>query len=101
MKRCQWCDTSFETDISYKIYCSVECRSGATKEKIAQKYAIKRRTKMMSKSRKCKSCGSSLSAYNDESICHACLINPKDVSKALKELKDIADGKIRPSGDEA
>jgi hypothetical protein len=101
MKRCQWCDNQFETKISYKIYCSVECREAATKEKIAQKYAIKRRAKMMSKDRKCKSCLSPLSAYNDENICHACLVNPKEVTRALKELKDIADGKSEPTGYEA
>ena len=52
---------------------------------------------MMNKKRFCKSCGSQLSAYNDDAICHACEINPKDVAKALKELKDIADGKPKKS----
>jgi hypothetical protein len=97
MKNCQWCDNAFATDISYKIYCSPECREEATKDKIAQKYAQKRRVKMMSKKRFCKSCNSPLSAYNDDSICHACSVNPKDVAKALKELKDIADGKPKKS----
>lgn len=97
MKNCQWCDNAFETDISYKIYCSPECREEATKDKIAQKYAQKRRVKMMSKKRFCKSCNSPLSAYNDDNICHACSVNPKDVAKALKELKDIADGKPKKS----
>ena len=99
MKRCQWCDNQFETNISYKIYCSTECREEATKEKIAQKYAIKRRTKMMGKNRKCKTCGALLSAYNDDNICHACAVNPKEVNKVLKELKDIADGKLEPFGE--
>jgi hypothetical protein len=94
MKRCQWCDNSFETNISYQIYCSSECREHATKDKIAQKYAMKRREKMMKKKRVCKSCGVKLSAYNDDSICYSCSVNPKDVAKALKELKDIADGKL-------
>jgi hypothetical protein len=93
MKRCQWCDDTFETKISYQIYCSSECRESATKEKIAQKYAIKRREKMMKKKRNCKSCGSPLSAYNDDPVCYSCSVNPKDVVKALKELKDIVDGK--------
>ena len=93
MKRCQWCDNSFETKISYQIYCSAECREQATKEKISQKYAIKRREKMMKKRRNCKACGSPLSAYNDDPVCHSCSVNPKDVLKVLKELKDIADGK--------
>jgi hypothetical protein len=93
MKNCQWCDAPFETKISYKIYCSPACREEATKDKIAQKYAQRRRAKMMNKKRFCKSCNAPLSAYNDESICHACNVNPKDVIKALKQLKDIADGK--------
>ena len=31
--------------------------------------------------------------YNDESLCDKCLINPGDVSKALKEIRGIASGK--------
>jgi methylphosphotriester-DNA--protein-cysteine methyltransferase len=95
MKNCQWCDATFETDISYKIYCSPECREAATKNKIAEKYAQKRRAKMMGKKRNCKTCDSPLSAYNDDQICHACSVNPKDVAKALKEIKDIASGKAK------
>ena len=95
MKNCQWCDAAFETDISYKIYCSPECREAATKNKIAEKYAQKRRAKMMGKKRNCKTCDSPLSAYNDDQICHACSVNPKDVAKALKEIKDIASGKAK------
>jgi len=95
MKRCQWCDNTFETKISYKIYCSAECREEATKDKIAQKYAQKRRAKMMTKTRHCKSCGNKLSAYNDENVCHACEVSPKDVNKTLKEIRDIASGKLK------
>ena len=50
---------------------------------------------MMVKNRRCKSCNSKLSAYNDDVTCHACESNPKDVAQALKELKDIADGKTK------
>jgi len=95
MKNCQWCDQPFNTEISYKIYCSPECRELATKDKISQKYAQKRRARMMVKNRRCKSCNSKLSAYNDDVTCHACESNPKDVAQALKELKDIADGKTK------
>jgi hypothetical protein len=94
MKNCQWCDTSFEAKVSYQIYCTPECRESATKDKIAQRYAITRRNRMIGKKRSCTSCGAPLSAYNDETICHSCLVNPKDVSKALKEIKDIANGKL-------
>jgi hypothetical protein len=53
---------------------------------------------MHKKIRLCKSCGSRLSAYNDEVLCDNCTINPSDVIKALKEMKGIANGK--PSKDD-
>ena len=92
-KHCQWCDTSFQTEINYQIYCSVGCREAATREKIAERYVLARRNKRMSQDRKCKACGSNLSAYNDDLLCGTCLINPSDVMKALKEIKGIANGK--------
>ena len=93
MKACQWCDSCFEATVSYQIYCTPECRDAATKEKIAQKYEKVRRNRMMAKTRNCKSCGNALSAYNDFDICNACSVNPKDVSRVLKEIKDISNGK--------
>lgn len=88
MKHCQWCDKVFETTISYQIYCSPSCRDGATKEKIAARYIVSRRQKRKGKERKCKSCGEALSIYNDESLCIKCNVNPSDVNKALKQIKD-------------
>ena len=93
MKNCQWCNTQFTTKISYQIYCSASCREDATKEKIAERYAITRRSRKIGKVRLCKSCNGRLSAYNDEVLCERCLVNPKDVSRALKEIKDIVKGK--------
>lgn len=93
MKTCQWCDTAFEPNVKYQIYCTPECRESATKEKIAERYAITRRNKMINKDRRCKSCNGKLSAYNDENLCQSCLINPSDVSKALRQIKGIANGK--------
>ncbi len=92
MKHCQWCDTAFESTVSYQIYCSPGCRDEATKEKIAQRYAIERRNKRMGQFRSCKLCGSRLSAYNDDQICFSCLVNPKEVVKILKEIKGLASG---------
>lgn len=92
-KHCQWCDHSFLTNVSYQIYCSPECREAATKEKIAERYAISRRNKRHTKPRLCKGCGTRLSAYNDEQLCINCNINPQDVSKALKDLKGLMNGK--------
>lgn len=93
MKNCQWCDASFKPRVSYQIYCSDGCREEATKEKIAQRYAISRRNKMIGKTRSCKSCGQSLSAYNDDPLCSSCIVNPKEVSLTLKQIKRMANGK--------
>jgi uncharacterized protein YmfQ (DUF2313 family) len=88
MKHCQWCDKEFKTDITYQIYCSSECRDMSTKEKIAARYIISRRQKRKGKERNCKSCKEALSIYNDETLCVKCNVNPSDVAKALKEIKD-------------
>lgn len=93
MKHCQWCDAQFTTKISYQIYCSSECREAATREKIAERYAIARRNRRHGKIRKCKGCGSALSVYNDEQLCMKCTVNPNDVSKALKDIKGFMNGK--------
>lgn len=94
MKHCQWCDAQFTTKISYQIYCSSECREGATREKIAERYAISRRSRRIGKTRKCKSCSSILSAYNDDSLCMKCTVNPNEVSKALRDIKGFISGKF-------
>lgn len=93
MKNCQWCNQQFETKVSYQIYCSPECREMATKEKIADRYAMTRRQKRVGKTRLCKSCSKQLSVYNDELLCDDCIIIPQEVTKALKEIKGIANGK--------
>lgn len=87
MKNCSWCDNQFETKISYQIYCSLECRESATKEKIAARYLISRRQKRIGKVRLCKNCKEELSIYNDDPLCNSCLVNPVEVIKALKEIK--------------
>lgn len=92
-KHCEWCDNQFTTKISYQIYCSVECREAATKEKIMNRYAITRRNRLAKKSRKCKACDNNLSAYNDEQLCQSCLIDPKQVAKTIKEIKGYSNGK--------
>ena len=87
MKHCQWCDNEFIAQVSYQIYCSSVCRDSATKEKIASRYIVVRRQKRKGKVRKCKNCGEDLSIYNDDQLCYLCNINPKDVAKALKDIK--------------
>jgi hypothetical protein len=99
MKHCHWCDNQFQTKVSYQIYCSIGCRESATKEKIAARYLVKRRSNRVSKERKCKSCDSVLSIYNDEVLCPRCLIIPGDVNKALKDIRGLANGKNKPNKD--
>lgn len=91
MKICDWCGNDFEPNVSYQIYCSVECRESATKEKVNEKYQKKKRQKLAGKKRKCTQCGTILSVYNSETLCGACIINQKQVDKALKELKGLID----------
>lgn len=92
-KHCEWCDSYFETKISYQIYCSPECRELATKEKIAERYNRKRRNSPKHKNRKCKSCDSPLSVYNDDQLCSQCIINPQEVTKTLRQIKGLSNGK--------
>lgn len=89
MKHCNWCDKQFETAISYQIYCSVECRDAATKEKIAARYIHIRRQKRVGKDRKCKSCQMDISIYNDGPLCMQCTVNPSDVNKILKQIRGM------------
>jgi hypothetical protein len=93
IKHCQWCDTQFETEIAYQIYCSSSCREAATKEKISQRYIQARRSRRIGKDRRCTSCNSLLSAYNDDVLCSECNVNPIDVKKALKDIRKLANGK--------
>lgn len=93
MKHCQWCDESFETNVSYQIYCSSECRDFATKEKIAERYQIARISRRAGKIRNCKKCNQRLSIYNDDQLCSKCLTNPAEINNALKDIKRLLNGK--------
>ena len=92
MKTCDWCGNEFQPNVSYQIYCCVECRELATKEKVNERYQQKRRQKLAAKQRRCAGgCGTILSYYNDSPFCGRCLVDDKLVSKALKELKGLID----------
>jgi hypothetical protein len=92
MKVCAWCASEFNPRVTYQIYCSVECRELATKEKIAERYSASRRKSRSNKPRKCAGgCGITLSIYNEKSFCDQCMINKKKVDKMLKELKGLFD----------
>ena len=92
MKICDWCSNEFQPNVSYQIYCSPECRESATKEKVNERYQIKRRQKLAKKKRRCSGgCGTIISVYNSSGFCSSCMINTKHVDKALKELKGLID----------
>ena len=92
MKECAWCSEQFYSDISYKIYCCVECRTEATKKKIVDRYNSKKRRKKRKKEILCSGgCGTKISIYNENSFCNVCMNNKKKVNKMLKELKGFFD----------
>lgn len=90
MKTCRWCAQKFEGKVSYQIYCSVECRESATKEKITERYQISRIKNRAGKDRKCSGgCGAQISIYNNNGFCNSCMVNKKKVDQMLKELKGL------------
>lgn len=92
MNTCAWCSLEFEPKVSYQIYCSVECRNQATKEKISERYQLNRVKNRSTKERKCAGgCGSALSIYNNNSFCSKCMVNKRKVDKMLRELKGLFD----------
>ena len=91
MNRCAWCDTEFVKDHPQQIYCSVECRTEASKES-ARRYAkVAKYKARVGKSRKCKTCYTPLSVYNDHSLCSVCSVKHDAVRKALKNIKEFID----------
>jgi uncharacterized Zn ribbon protein len=93
MKPCSKCNSQFKPKVSYQIYCSAECREEATREKIADRYQITKRSKRSAKGRTCKSCKSRLSIYNDTIFCDNCTVDATDVNRALREIRGIANGR--------
>jgi hypothetical protein len=92
VKLCSRCDIRFSPKVSYQIYCSLECRDLATKDKIAERYQITKRQKRLGKIRKCLGgCEVQLSIYNDSGFCSNCNVSEKAVLKMLKEVKGFFD----------
>jgi uncharacterized protein YmfQ (DUF2313 family) len=90
MKICAWCSNDFKPSVNYQIYCSVECREKATKEKISERYQINRRKSRSKKVRSCSGgCETKISIYNENGFCNVCMINKRKVEKMLKELKGL------------
>lgn len=71
------CGKEFHKTTHNQKYCTNECCRIETNRKIMEKYheraAIKR-----GKKRECKSCGTSLSRYNEGKICGSCEISKRN-----------------------
>ena len=90
IKHCEWCDNSFDTKSKNQIYCSIECRTEATKQKVVQRYKITKAKDRVGKDRRCAGgCNTLLSIYNDNGFCDTCLTNNKKLDKTLKEIKGL------------
>lgn len=92
IKVCQWCEKEFKSVIRNQIYCSSECRTDATKQKISQRYQQAKFKTRANKERRCAGdCGTLLSIYNDAKFCDNCLVNNKQFDKLMKEIKGYFD----------
>lgn len=91
-KFCLQCDTQFEGNNRNQIYCSPECRTSATKEKIAQRYKVSKATSRVGKKRKCAGgCGIIISIYNDVGFCNDCMVSKKKLDQTLKDMREFLD----------
>ena len=79
---------AFNPKVSYQIYCGIECRNIATKDKIVQRYHITRRQKRIGKVRRCLGgCNVDLSIYNDSGFCSNCNVSKKNVDKMYQQTQ--------------
>lgn len=89
---CLWCDKEFSPNSTRQIYCSLECRQDAGRQKILERYHIEKRKKRQGKEKVCAGgCGTYLSIYNDSGMCDNCLTHRKKMNKFVKELKEYFD----------
>lgn len=87
LKNCEWCGTNFRANVSYQIYCGVNCRSQATKDKTNNKQKEKRIKSRVGKERLCATCKKPLSIYNDDTFCVTCIGDTKALKRFLKDIK--------------
>ncbi len=87
LKNCDWCGNDYDARVSYQIYCSVECRTIATREKSVAKQREKKIKSRVGKTRNCTTCEKPLSVYNDENFCSSCIGSKKDYKKFLRNIK--------------
>jgi hypothetical protein len=89
---CNWCENDFVSTSKNQIYCSVVCRTEATKVKVIERYTRLKSQKRKNKIRLCSGgCGTKLNIYNDIGFCDICLHSKKKVSLFLKDLKEYFD----------
>jgi hypothetical protein len=88
LKQCDWCNNYFSGNVAYQVYCTVECRDEATKEKISNRQKFLKRQKRNGKIRLCLGgCGTRLSIYNDKNVCDNCGTDKKELKKKMKEIR--------------
>ena len=92
MTFCAWCDDEFEATSFRQMYCSVDCRVAASKEKIIIRQTLNKRKNRMNKRRLCAGgCGTPLSIYNDSGICDNCIIHKRKMAQFIKDVKENLD----------
>ena len=88
MKFCSWCLNSFDSENNRQIYCSVDCRVQATKERQAE---IRRKNR---KQKRCatKGCSGKVSAHIDSVYCRSCYLSDSVIELDLKMIKRMMNG---------
>lgn len=85
------CSNQFVKKTHNQKYCSTQCCGIETNRRIMEKYH-ERAAIRKGKKRGCKSCGTSLSRYNDSKFCGACEVNMRNVhvGEAAAMIKNIS-----------
>ena len=92
MSFCIRCDNQFIPNSTKQIYCSVDCRQESSREKILERYHIKKRQNRIGRKKKCAGgCGTIISIYNDSGMCDNCLVNKNKFDSFIKDLKGYID----------
>lgn len=91
-KICGWCNEEFKSKSKNKVYCSIECRTESTKNKIVERNQVAKYRSRVGKDRRCAGgCNTLISVYNDIGFCNSCLVNNKKVDKFIKDLRGYFD----------
>lgn len=87
MKLCPWCLSSFHSDSNRQVYCSVDCRTQATKDR---KVDIRRKDKK----KRCatKGCPNGVSAHIDSPYCRSCYLSDSVIELDLKMIRKMMNG---------